>query len=922
MLSVIIRVCGTMLARDNCIMSDSVPCLMLFDRLADGIQNHAKTMVIVWIVILLVSAPFALKSGDVMVYDLESLVPKDTESSAGDAILIEHFMAVAVNNGSMPILVIEYADGSELEATLGFMDVLISDLESREEISMVLPMDPTSDIGPGVVIATIVPNIPKSEVMDFTPDLRSMIAQVADDAGFGLATYVTGTSPLNYDMSVLAAKDMMTIDPFAVLMILILIGLFFRSFVSSAVPPTVIGVAFVVTLGILFFIGQIFTLFYITNLLILVTMMGVGCDYCIFIIARYREGLRNGLEHYDAVHQAAVWAGESIFISGMTAVIGFGSISFSSYSLISMIGLCLAIGVLIALIAALTLIPAILQIVGDRIFWPTRREDYCEGGKTTRGWYAWFTRRGESYFERSSRFSLRHAKAIAIATVLISVPAVYVVSQSEDSYDIMGAFLGGESKEGIDLIGEYSDRGMIMPNYSIVEFDAPIAQVNTSSNGLGSIHWNDHWDNDVRGSLEALCQKMMEDPNIAYADIPFQWDYLMELIDEEGIEDTDEKIQFIREHLSTVNRAVFDFILKSLDELEIAGVDITKDILFDGFGGLIDRMMYEQAGLVFDWDGAVEEIRSRGVTDPDKIVDIIASQLTTEQRILFNIVINTLNYNGISNDILVSGPGVLVDYLMNIDHSTIGGDFASTGTGTAIYVRLVTATVDDAMSPKSMESINRIADVMDGYKADNPTLVVNNWDTGSALKTYEVSIVVESQFTLIEILVVVMIILILLAVMRSYAISLRSVFTILMSVFWTLAITHILFVDILGEEIIWILPILLLVICLGLGMDYDILLTTRIRENVMVRGMTNDEAIHHAVNHTGSVITLCGVIMGGALGMLMLSNVLILKEFGFALCFALLTDALIVRTYIVPAIMHLLGDYNWIGPGVRLKKKE
>jgi RND superfamily putative drug exporter len=97
-------------------------------------------------------------------------------------------------------------------------------------------------------------------------------------------------------------------------------------------------------------------------------------------------------------------------------------------------------------------------------------------------------------------------------------------------------------------------------------------------------------------------------------------------------------------------------------------------------------------------------------------------------------------------------------------------------------------------------------------------------------------------------------------------------------------------------------------------MDYDILLTTRIKENVKARGMSNDEAITHAVTHTGSVITVCGLIMGGAFGTLMLSGMVMMQQFGFALCFAIIVDALIVRTYIVPAIMHLLGDWNWKGP--------
>jgi RND superfamily putative drug exporter len=115
--------------------------------------------------------------------------------------------------------------------------------------------------------------------------------------------------------------------------------------------------------------------------------------------------------------------------------------------------------------------------------------------------------------------------------------------------------------------------------------------------------------------------------------------------------------------------------------------------------------------------------------------------------------------------------------------------------------------------------------------------------------------------------------------------------------------------------VVWIVPIVLFVVCLGLGMDYDILLTTRIKEYV-TKGYTNDDAIVAAVQKSGAVITLCGLIMAGAFGTMMLSSSPMLMEFGFALGFAIAVDALIIRTYIVPAIMHLMGDWNWKGPGL------
>jgi RND superfamily putative drug exporter len=109
------------------------------------------------------------------------------------------------------------------------------------------------------------------------------------------------------------------------------------------------------------------------------------------------------------------------------------------------------------------------------------------------------------------------------------------------------------------------------------------------------------------------------------------------------------------------------------------------------------------------------------------------------------------------------------------------------------------------------------------------------------------------------------------------------------------------------------MPLILFIVLMGLGMDYDIFLCTRIREEV-AKGKSDEEAITTAVKSTGGIITICGVIMAGALGTMMFSTLGMLKQFGFALFFAILLDAMIVRIYLVPAIMVLLKKWNWWAP--------
>ncbi len=894
---------------------------MIFDRLANGIQKYAKVIIVLWVVTLVAMSFFALKSGEVMSYDMNDMAPEDSESIKGIALISEEFPSLESDVSSTPILVLYYENTDQLQEATQFLMELNAEAASHEHIGSIISLDPTSETGPGIIMAMIslegVDN-----VVSFTPEVRAFVADVVKSTGFTGEEYVTGTPTIGYDMETNALEDIEKIDPFTILMILILVGLFFRSFVSSATPPLTIGIAFVATMGLIFFLGQVLNIFFITNMMILVSMMGAGCDYCIFIIARYREELRKGLDHNEAVHQAIVWAGESITISGASVIIGFGAISICDYSMISTMGICLALGILVALIAALTFIPSMLQLVGDRIFWPTRIDAYKEGGKATRGWYAWCGKVGTAYFSKSAKFSIKHAKAIAIVAVLVSVPAVYTVAETEDSYDMISAMLSGESGKGMDYIGDYADQGMVMPNYSVIEYKEPVAKVTNLNGVYGTLYWMDNWKKDIKPTLDELYGNIKADENIGYATGPFEWQDMLDAIAEKGITDNNEKVNFVKNNLPASNRLYFETLLSIIMGMA-GGEDEGETLIFEGVGPMIDSSV-EQIGIAgwTGWDNLVAAAIAEGHTDPDDVVETIIQEISAvdpTDGAKINAIVNIMYVKGLSNDILVYKMNPVIDYVMNVIGATIGGEFVDghTGSGTATYIKITTATEDAAMSPRSMESISKIADELTKYKNANPDIVVDKWDTGTAVVMYEVSEKVKSQFTMIEVLVVVLILILLLVVMRSYLIPLRSVLTILMSISWTLAMTHLIFVEMMGEEVIWLVPILLLVICLGLGMDYDILLTTRIKENVMARGMSNDDAIYHAVTHTGSVITICGLIMGGAFGTLMISGMPLLKEFGFALCFAILVDALVVRTYIVPAIMHLLGDWNWKGPGTK-----
>jgi RND superfamily putative drug exporter len=182
---------------------------------------------------------------------------------------------------------------------------------------------------------------------------------------------------------------------------------------------------------------------------------------------------------------------------------------------------------------------------------------------------------------------------------------------------------------------------------------------------------------------------------------------------------------------------------------------------------------------------------------------------------------------------------------------------------------------------------------------------------------------VNAQFNQIIAYVMVGVAIMLLIVLGSLFLRLFAIVSVIMSMAWTLAATVLVFQHFYNFPLLFITPLALFVLLLGLGTDYNIFILTGIREEAS-KGASLNEAITTAVERTGGIITAAALILAGSLATLMISNNLLLKEFGFAFCFSIVIDAMIVRTYVVPPVMSLVGKWNFYAPGrlQRVKVKD
>jgi len=108
-------------------------------------------------------------------------------------------------------------------------------------------------------------------------------------------------------------------------------------------------------------------------------------------------------------------------------------------------------------------------------------------------------------------------------------------------------------------------------------------------------------------------------------------------------------------------------------------------------------------------------------------------------------------------------------------------------------------------------------------------------------------------------------------------------------------------------------PVLLFAVAFGLSTDYGVFLLGRIKE-LHDSGLSNEEAVALGLQRTGRIVTFAAALMVIAIGCFVTSSIVFIKQLGFGTAVAVLIDATIVRALLVPALMRLLGDWNWWAP--------
>ena len=270
----------------------------------------------------------------------------------------------------------------------------------------------------------------------------------------GLATYLTGQAAINRDLFATIRDSIDRTTLVTVLLVLAVLLLIYRAPLAAGVPLVTIGVAFLIARGVLGLLVEAgWKVSSMVEAFLVVLIFGAGTDYALFLISRYREELAARPAGRDeAVVAMVARIGPVIAASGTTVILGTFGMIVARFELVHTQGPAMAAGIAIALLASLTLTPALLSVLGRRLFWPARPRPDAADAAPGRGWQ-----------RVAAALAARPGRIAAVVTVLLLGPALALPALQRSFNAIEELPPGVESRQGFEVLGAHFGQGELLP---------------------------------------------------------------------------------------------------------------------------------------------------------------------------------------------------------------------------------------------------------------------------------------------------------------------------------------------------------------------------------------------------------------------------------------------------------------------------
>lgn len=421
-------------------------------------------LILVWLVGAGVGGPYFGKVSEVSSNSQTTYLPE-----SADATQVQEQLGDFTDSESIPAIVVMVSDDPLTQQDIAQLNEVVAGLSALDIVSdEVSPAIPSED---GRAVQVFVPLNPSAELTESVEKLSETLAQQTPDY---VSTYVTGPAGFTADLSAAFAGIDGLLLAVALAAVLVILVIVYRSFILPIAVLATSLFALTVALLVVWWLAKwdILLLSGQTQGILFILVIGAATDYSLLYVARFREELRVQQDKGIATGKAIRASVEPILASGSTVIAGLLCLLFSDLKSNSTLGPVASVGIIFAMLSALTLLPALLFVFGRVAFWPKRPKYEPERARAKNDIPA------SGIWSKVAHLVERHPRAIWVSTLIVLLlGAAFVPTLKADGVSQSDLVLGSsEARDGQQALGEHFPGGSGSPAYIIVD-EAQAAQV-------------------------------------------------------------------------------------------------------------------------------------------------------------------------------------------------------------------------------------------------------------------------------------------------------------------------------------------------------------------------------------------------------------------------------------------------------------
>ncbi|MFJ7679886.1 MMPL family transporter [Peribacillus sp. NPDC097198] len=269
--------------------------------------------------------------------------------------------------------------------------------------------------------------------------------------------YYTSSWIIDEDLNTNSQEGLKKTEGITVIFILVVLLVVFRSVVTPLIPMITVGFTYLCSQSIVSFLVDRwdFPISSYTQIFLVGILFGIGTDYCILLLSRFKEELSGQESLTEAIVETYRTAGKTVFFSGLTVMIGFAAIGFSTFKLYQSAA-AVAIGVFILMVALYTIVPFFMAVLGKKLFWPSK-------GKLEHS--------DSKLWGRLGNFSLNRPLLALLIVAIVCVPFLFMYEGKISYNSLEEAGNDVPSIMAFNIMADEFGPGQSMPTQIVIQND-------------------------------------------------------------------------------------------------------------------------------------------------------------------------------------------------------------------------------------------------------------------------------------------------------------------------------------------------------------------------------------------------------------------------------------------------------------------